>query len=85
MPMPQRTLSLRPFFIGGVFTNSVFFVENQVTKLNLEFQLFTNANLCLLARGPDLTLTKCLPLDTAGPYSLIAIWDRANDAPAGQL
>ena len=30
-------------------------------------------------------MTKFFPLDTAGPYSLIAIWDRANDAPAGQL
>ena len=65
--------------IGGVYTDNILFLENQVTKLNVDFELFTNDNLCLLAHGPDLTFPQCFPLDTEGSYSLMAIWDKANN------
>ena len=43
--------------IGVSFTGSILFLENQVTKLNSEFKVFTNANLCLLAHGSHTTVT----------------------------
>ena len=65
--------------IGGVFADRVIFWENQVTKLDVDFEWFANDNLCLLAHGPDLTFPRCFSLDTDGPYSLMAIWKKAND------
>ncbi len=64
-------------FIGGIHAESAIFMENQVTKLDLDFQLFADAHLCLLPHSPDPTFTQCFPLDTEGPHTLIAIWDKA--------
>ena len=61
--------------IGGAWADSVLFTENQVAQLSSEFQLFTNAHLCLIAYNRDSSPMKCFPLDTGGPYSLMGIWE----------
>ena len=61
--------------IGGAWTDSVLFTENQVAQLSSEFQLFTNAHLCLITYNRDSSPMKCFPLDTGGPYSLMGIWE----------
>jgi hypothetical protein len=61
--------------IGGAWADSVLFTENQVAKLSSQFQLFTNAHLCLLTYNRDSSPMKCFPLDTGGPYSLMGIWE----------
>jgi len=68
--------------IGGFFADSVPFIENEANKLDLDFELFTNANLCLLAHHPgvlepgELCDFVSYALDTDGPYSQIAQWSR---------
>ena len=58
--------------IGGAWADSVLFTENQVAKLSSQFQLFTNAHLCLLTyTDRDSSPMKCFPLDTGGPYALM--------------
>ena len=61
--------------IGGAWADSVLFTENQVAQLSSEFQLFTNAHLCLITYNRDSSPMKCFPLDTGGPYSLMGIWE----------
>ena len=61
--------------IGGAWTDSVLFTENQVAQLSSEFQLFTNAHLCLIAYNRDSSPMKCFPFDAGGPYSLMGIWE----------
>ena len=48
-------------------------MENQIAKLDVEFELFTNGNLCLLAHCADRTSTQCIALDTKEPFSFLAI------------
>ena len=65
--------------IGGEWQDTEFqilFMENQVTKMDVEFQLFTDANLCLLTHSPHNRPVECFALDTDGPYSFMCIWNR---------
>ena len=48
-------------------------MENQIAKLDVEFELFTNGNLCLLAHCADRTSTQCIALDANEPFSFLAI------------
>ena len=34
--------------IGGACADQILFVENQISKLDIELEIYTNANLCLL-------------------------------------
>ena len=61
--------------IGGAWSDSVLITENQVAKLSLQFHLFSNKHLCLLAYNRDCSPVKCFPLDTGGTYSLMGIWE----------
>ena len=72
--LPRVTL------IGGFFADPAAFVENQINNLDSDFELFANANLCLLAHHPgllepgDFCNFVSYPLGTDGPFSLIAEW-----------
>ena len=67
--------------IGCACADAVLFMENQTAKLIVEFELFTNANLCLLANCSDRTSAQCIALDTEAPFSLIALVDRTKNRP----
>jgi len=58
--------------IGGACTDAVLFVESQIGQLDIEFELFANVNLLLLAHSSDRTSAQCIPLDTEAPFSFIA-------------
>ena len=67
--------------IGGACDDAILFIENQVTKLDLDFELFTNADLCLLAHCSHRNSTQCIALDTQGPFSFMAIVDTTDNPP----
>ena len=67
--------------IGGASHNSVVFMENQVSKLNLDFEFFSLKDLYLLAHAADKNPVRCYDLDSSGPYSLMAII-RSVEQPA---
>ena len=59
--------------IGGACGDAVLYLENTIAKLAVEFELFTNGNLCLLAHCADRTSTQCIALDANEPFSFLAI------------
>ena len=61
--------------IGGACEDAVLFLENQIAKLDVEFELVTNANLCLLANASKRSTVECIAMDTQAPFSLLAIVD----------
>ena len=61
--------------IGGHWQGSPFYMKNIVAKQKMPFEFFTNERLCLLAHAPDCAPVRCFPLDTAGPYSFMGVWD----------
>ena len=96
-PLPRRTRArLLEFYtnaasstkadtilIGGAFADAILFIENQVAQLDLDFELYTNADLCLLADCSHRFSTQCVALDTEEPFSLMAIVER-TDNPSEQ-
>jgi len=67
--------------IGGAWRNTealILFMENQVSKMELNWQLSSNANLCLLTHSHDNRSAKCFALDTDGPYSFMVIWNTGS-------
>ena len=61
--------------IGGACEDAVLFLENQIAKLDVEFELVTNANLCFLANASKRSTVECIAMDTQGPFSLLASAD----------
>ena len=59
--------------IGGAWHNSVVFMENQVSKLNLEFEFFSLKDLYLLAHAAEKNPVRCYDLDSSEPYSLVRL------------
>jgi hypothetical protein len=67
--------------IGGAWRDTesiILFMENQVSKMELNWQLSSNANLCLLTHSHDNRSAKCFALDTDGPYSFMVIWNTGS-------
>ena len=65
--------------IGGTFADAILFIENQVTQLDLAFEIYTNADLGLLANCCHGFSTQCVALDTEQPFSFMAIVERTNN------
>ena len=55
--------------IGGVWPGNIVFMENQVTQLELEFQIYTNRNLCVFGHSPWNSPVHCSLLDTVVAHS----------------
>ena len=55
--------------IGGACEDAVLFLENQIAKLDVDFEFFTNADLCLLANASKRSTVKCIAMDTQAPFS----------------
>ncbi len=67
--------------IGGAWRDiesQILLMEDQVTKMDLNLQLSSNANLCLLTHSHDNRSAKCFALDTDGPYSFMVIWNTGS-------
>ena len=47
-------------------------MENQIAKLDLDFDMSSNENLCVLAHCSDRTSTQCIAMDTQSVFSFIA-------------
>ena len=69
--------------IGGACADQILFVENQISKLDIELEIYTNAHLCLLAHSSERTQTKCTAFDIQGAFTLQAIVSSAEQ-PASQ-
>ena len=67
--------------IGAVCADKILFMENQIAKLEVDYELFTNENLLLLTHCSNGTSAQCLALDTDAPFSLIALLDRTASCP----
>ena len=65
-------------FIGGAFEEAVVYMENQVKKWVMEFEVSSNGNLCLFTHAPEGTSTNCVALDTAESFSLLVIVERTS-------
>ena len=59
--------------IGGASHNSVVFMENQVSQLNLDFEFFSLKDLYLLAHAADKNPLRCYDLDSSESYSLVRL------------
>ena len=67
--------------IGAVCADKILFMENQIAKLKVDYELFTNENLLLLTHCSNGTSAQCIALDTDAPFSLIALLDRTASCP----
>ena len=67
--------------IGGAFADAVIFMENQMTRLDVDFEICSNENLCLFAHSSDSTSAQCVALDTRGPFSFMAVVDGTKNQP----
>jgi hypothetical protein len=67
--------------IGGAWRDiesQILLMEDQVTKMDLEFQFCSNANLCLLTHSSASKPVDCFAVETDGPYSLMGIWNKGS-------
>jgi hypothetical protein len=67
--------------IGGAWQDTesqILLMEDQVTKMDLEFQFCSNANLCLLTHSSASKPVDCFAVETDGPYSLMGIWNKGS-------
>ena len=58
--------------IGLACSDAILFMENQIAKLDLDFDMSSNENLCVLAHCSDRTSTQCIAMDTQSVFSFIA-------------
>ena len=62
----------KTILIGLACCDAILFMENQIAKLDLDFDMSSNENLCVLAHCSDRTSTQCIAMDTQSAFSFIA-------------